>query len=218
MAVTIDGSNTPTAGGVVYGDGTEYVATSAGTSGQVLRSNGASAPSWVTPSGGGLLGFVVYTASDTFTVPSGVTKVKVTITGGGGGGVSGSGWGGAGATAIKFWTVAAGDTIAITIGGAGTGGSGGTGGTSTAVYGATTVSAAGGAGGNTTSTPASATNGDLNLKGGTGSSGTSTTGNGSQNSFWGPGASDVSNGGAYGSGGASTGNRSGTSGVCVVEY
>lgn len=47
MPVTIDGSNTPTAGGVVYGDGTEYASTAAGTSGQLLQSNGASAPSWV---------------------------------------------------------------------------------------------------------------------------------------------------------------------------
>jgi hypothetical protein len=46
MPVTIDGSNTPTAGGVVYGDGTNYVSTSAGTAGQVLLSNGASAPSF----------------------------------------------------------------------------------------------------------------------------------------------------------------------------
>lgn len=48
MPVTIDGSNTPTAGGVVYGDGTEYASTSAGTSGQVLLSNGSSAPTWGT--------------------------------------------------------------------------------------------------------------------------------------------------------------------------
>lgn len=47
MPVTIDGNNTPTAGGVVYGDGTEYASTSAGTSGQLLRSNGSAAPSWV---------------------------------------------------------------------------------------------------------------------------------------------------------------------------
>ena len=46
MPVTIDGSNTPTAGGVVYGDGTEYASTAAGTSGQVLISAGASAPTW----------------------------------------------------------------------------------------------------------------------------------------------------------------------------
>jgi hypothetical protein len=48
MPVVIDGSNTPTAGGVVYGDGTEYASTSAGTSGQVLLSNGSSAPTWGT--------------------------------------------------------------------------------------------------------------------------------------------------------------------------
>jgi hypothetical protein len=48
MPVTINGSNTPTAGGITYGDGTQYATTAAGFSGQLLRSNGASAPSWVT--------------------------------------------------------------------------------------------------------------------------------------------------------------------------
>lgn len=46
MPVTINGSNTPTAGGVTYGDGTTYANTAAGTSGQVLTSAGASAPTW----------------------------------------------------------------------------------------------------------------------------------------------------------------------------
>lgn len=46
MPITIDGNNNPTAGGVGYGDGTELAFTSAGTSGQVLTSNGSSAPSW----------------------------------------------------------------------------------------------------------------------------------------------------------------------------
>lgn len=46
MPVTITGSNTPTAGGVVYGDGTTYVTTSAGTSGQFLQSSGSGAPVW----------------------------------------------------------------------------------------------------------------------------------------------------------------------------
>jgi hypothetical protein len=46
MPVTIDGSNTPTAGGVGYGDGTELAFTNAGTAGQVLKSNGAGAPTW----------------------------------------------------------------------------------------------------------------------------------------------------------------------------
>lgn len=55
MPVTIDGSNTPTAGGVGYGDGTELAFTSAGSAGQVLLSNGASAPSFgaVGVAGGG---------------------------------------------------------------------------------------------------------------------------------------------------------------------
>jgi len=48
MPVTIVGNNTPTAGGVVYGDGTNYASTPAGTSGQVLTSAGASAPTWAT--------------------------------------------------------------------------------------------------------------------------------------------------------------------------
>lgn len=71
MAVTIVGNNTPTAGGVVYGDGTNYASTAAGsaggvlysagasapaftaagTSGQVLTSAGSSAPTWATPAG-----------------------------------------------------------------------------------------------------------------------------------------------------------------------
>lgn len=46
MPVTIVGNNTPTAGGVVYGDGTNYASTSAGTSGQILTSAGAGAPTW----------------------------------------------------------------------------------------------------------------------------------------------------------------------------
>jgi hypothetical protein len=48
MAVVITGSNTPTAGGVTYGDGTTYANTAAGTSGQALVSAGASAPAFGT--------------------------------------------------------------------------------------------------------------------------------------------------------------------------
>lgn len=40
-------------GGVVYSDGSAMAITAAGTLGQVLQSNGAGAPTWVTPSGGG---------------------------------------------------------------------------------------------------------------------------------------------------------------------
>jgi hypothetical protein len=40
---------TPTSGALAYGTGTAYAFTSAGTSGQLLQSNGASAPTWFTP-------------------------------------------------------------------------------------------------------------------------------------------------------------------------
>jgi hypothetical protein len=43
---------TPTAGAVAYGTGTAYAFTTAGTVGQVLQSNGASAPSWATAATG----------------------------------------------------------------------------------------------------------------------------------------------------------------------
>lgn len=46
MPVTIVGNNTPTAGGVVYGDGTNYASTAAGTSGQPLVSGGSGAPAF----------------------------------------------------------------------------------------------------------------------------------------------------------------------------
>jgi hypothetical protein len=41
-------TTTPTAGGVAYGTGSAYAITSAGTSGQVLTSNGTSAPTFQT--------------------------------------------------------------------------------------------------------------------------------------------------------------------------
>lgn len=46
------GSATPTAGAVAYGTGSAYAFTSAGTAGQILTSNGSSAPTWQTPSTG----------------------------------------------------------------------------------------------------------------------------------------------------------------------
>ena len=68
MPVTINGSNTPTAGGVVYGDGTNYASTAAGTSGQVLTSAGAGAPTWTTPSAGAMTLISTATASNSATI------------------------------------------------------------------------------------------------------------------------------------------------------
>jgi hypothetical protein len=47
MAIIINGNNTPTAGTVAVGDGTTLAFTSAGTSGQFLKSNGSSVPTWI---------------------------------------------------------------------------------------------------------------------------------------------------------------------------
>ena len=49
LAIAYGGTNasaTPTAGAIAYGTGTAYAFTSAGTTGQVLTSNGAGAPTW----------------------------------------------------------------------------------------------------------------------------------------------------------------------------
>jgi hypothetical protein len=46
---------TATAGGAIYGTGAAYAVTAAGTSGQFLKSNGASAPTWATASAGALV-------------------------------------------------------------------------------------------------------------------------------------------------------------------
>jgi hypothetical protein len=72
---------TPTAGGVLYGTGSAQAVTAAGTSGQVLQSNGASAPTWATPSAGYTLGTPVDTTSGTYAtftgIPAGVKSVII---------------------------------------------------------------------------------------------------------------------------------------------
>ncbi len=64
-----NGSATPTQGGLAYGTGTAYAFTSAGTSGQLLQSNGTSAPSWVSLSSVVPTGTVQMFAGST--IPSG---------------------------------------------------------------------------------------------------------------------------------------------------
>jgi len=51
MPLILNGNNTPTAGAVAVGDGTTLAFTSAGTSGQLLQSNGATAPSFTSTLG-----------------------------------------------------------------------------------------------------------------------------------------------------------------------
>jgi len=59
LAISYGGTNstsTPTAGAVPYGTGTAYAFTAAGSSGQVLTSNGAGVPTWTTNAGGDVTG------------------------------------------------------------------------------------------------------------------------------------------------------------------
>jgi len=64
LAVANGGTNAtaaPTAGAVPYGTGTAYAFSAVGTSGQVLKSNGASAPTWTTVTGTGTVTSVAAT-------------------------------------------------------------------------------------------------------------------------------------------------------------
>jgi hypothetical protein len=56
MAVIINGNNTPTAGGVAYGNATELAFTSAGSSGQFVISGGAGAPTFLSAPVGAVVG------------------------------------------------------------------------------------------------------------------------------------------------------------------
>lgn len=89
MPVTIVGNNTPTAGGVVYGDGTNYASTAAGTSGQPIVSGGSGAPTFrpytlpaadgtanqvLQTNGSGALSFATISAGFTLATPVATTS------------------------------------------------------------------------------------------------------------------------------------------------
>lgn len=76
-------SATPTAGGAGYGTGTAHAYTAAGTVGQVLTSQGASAPTWTTvASSGGTVTSVSVTSANGFagTVATATTTPAITLT------------------------------------------------------------------------------------------------------------------------------------------
>lgn len=153
-------------GDILYHNGTAYARLAAGTSGQVLQTGGASAdPSWVSQTASPPVPQVSFFAptgttstTGTFTVPSGVTRVKVSVQGGGGNAQSSStNQGGAGGAYFeKTLTVTAGDSISYVAGGKTTGprssqGSGADGKDSSITYDSTTYTAGGGSAGFSTS-------------------------------------------------------------------
>lgn len=131
-----------TSGGVVYGDGTRLQTSSAGTSGQFLKSNGSSAPtfsSFTAPTVN-----TYSSGSGTYTVPAGTLYLIVEMCGGGGGGgANGSGPStGTGGGNTTFGSATAGGGA---VGPSSGGGAGGAGGTNTLAY-TTMASSAGGYG------------------------------------------------------------------------
>lgn len=189
--------------------------------------------------------FQVFTASGSFTAPTGITKAYVTMIGGGGGGGGGTSSGGGGGGQAGWYvvnypyTVVAASSYTVTIGAGGTAGStapgnGGTGGTTSF----DTLSVIGGNGGkasNVSSGAGGAAGTDPRGPGAPGASGASfANGEHGAGSIFGTGASGTAgtpsngasaaaNSGAGGAGADSSDGSShtggvGGSGICVVSY
>lgn len=194
--------------------------------GSGITVSGATGAVTVTASAGGI-NSQVFTSSGTFTIPSGVTKIKMTIVGGGGNGRGGTdisnGGGGGGGAAIKYLTgITPGNTLTVTVGAAA-----GTSSVASGTQSITTVSATGGSTPTATQTAGlggTGSNGDLNIKGEGGGTGMSisqgypctfsigfTGGGGS--SILGGGAANRSDAGAGSAGGNYGGGGSGANGL-----
>lgn len=127
-------------------------------------------------SGSGLNGFQVFTASGTFTPPSGFTKflVKLQAPGGGAGGPNDTAASGAGAGAYAEKLCTLTTTTSITIGAIGTGGTNGAGTDGGTTSFGSLFSVGGGKKGGATNTPGlggTATGGDMNIAGQDGTAG-----------------------------------------------
>jgi len=175
---------------------------------------------------------ITTTGTSTFSVPSGITRVRVTLCGGGGGSGESTGngpTGGAGGCAIKGVEVSGTSTITVFVGSGGAGGSGGgpgPGGTgtwttfgvngyyfhATGGSGGTGGTGAGGAGG-------TGVNGEINFTGGAGAGGFSATGlagTGGQQ-----GGGNMFGDGSYGAGGDGILNNNGNAGnqgVIIIQW
>ena len=236
------GAATLTANSVLVGAGTSAVTgIAAGTSGNVLTSNGTT---WASSAaaGGGFSSMVALITGTAWTSPPTTTGIKVTVVGGGGTGYSpgpadgSGGGGGGGGSTVRYFTVTAATPYSYAIGGAG-------GTSSFGPVGGTTISATGGGTGTIWdgASGGAGSGGTANINGGTGASGAPTTqaaGGGGSSIFGGGGSgatrgspgsvANGSNGGAYGGGGgggrntafpaSSASGGTGSPGVVIIEY
>jgi hypothetical protein len=191
---------------------------------------------------GGLPGLTgqVFSSNGTYTIPSGVTRIKVSCYGGGGSGAGSNpelgsgGAGGSGAYSVKYLTgLTPGNTLSVTVGAGGaasgstsSGNSGGTSSVASGTQSITTISGGGGGGGNyngSGGSAGSASGGDLDING---VGGASRSSGGAQNisgislSFLSIKSSTAVSGFGYGSGAANYGQNStvGGAGRVIIEW
>jgi len=191
--------------------------TSAGTSGNVLTSNGSA---WVSsaPTQPQIQTQILTVGSGTWTAPAGVTKVFVAVVGGGGGG-NATYYGGTGGIAIGEYTVVPGTGYSYTVGTGGTGVNSGNASSGSASSFSTLLSATGGGGGNnSTGTGADGTGSSGTLRNAsamwaaqsTPLGGLQATGAGSNAaSSWGINSATMAGGPGYPNGGVGLGGNSG---------
>jgi hypothetical protein len=109
-----NGSAAPTAYGVAYGDGSAYVFTAAGTTGQVLTATTGSAPTWAAPATSGTVTSVSFTGG-LITVATATTTPALTVAGTSGGVVyfsSASTWASSAVLASNALVVGGGASVA----------------------------------------------------------------------------------------------------------
>ena len=116
--------------GPVSGSADFILPTADGTVGQFLKTDGSLALGFATVAVTGFSDIQFLTASQTYTVPTGITKIVIDLVSGGGGGGGGDGptyssGGSAGSNAIKSLVVSVGQTYTLVVGAAGAGGTGG---------------------------------------------------------------------------------------------
>ena len=178
----------------------------------------------------------VFTSNGTFTIPTGVTKLKVTVVGGGGAGgygpfdgysgfTRGAGGGGGGA-AIK-WLAVTGGTLAVTVGGSAQASS-----VASGTQSITTISATAGgsssAGSQVPGSGGNGSNGDLNIEGSSGFFPSISGGQGGGTILAGTKIGPTTaitgfvgslyGGGGTGSGGGVAATSSGAAGVVIFEW
>ena len=200
---------TATAGGVLYTDGSKVANVGAGTSGQILKSNGASPPTWTSAASASYI-TSTFTKSATFIPHSGSTAMWIFVLGTNGGKSTNACGGVGGAGYSEKYIASPTGTYPIVIGAGGTNSPGTAGGTTTVST--ISVTGSGAVTGNAGSSGGVATGGDFNATGGTGGTGAALANTTSGTGGGGAAGSRAGNGFNGGNGTSGTGGSAGGGG------